>query len=130
MHGIYKLKSMLMEQLEDYAKNQRLSSADLQYVDMLAHATKNLCKIIRDCEEEEYSRNGGSYGYNSYEDGMSGYGRSYEGMSQRRGRAANGRFVSRDSSEIARRLREMIAEAPDDASRSEMQRLAEKLEAM
>lgn len=43
---------------------------------------------------------------------------------------ANGRFVSRDGSEMARKLREMMAEAPDDASRQEIQRLAERMEQM
>lgn len=71
-----------------------------------------------------------------------GYGRSYEdrysrdgyyyddGNSYRRGRAANGRFVSRDGSEMARKLREMMADAPDDSSRQEIQRLAERMEQM
>ena len=53
-----------------------------------------------------------------------------DGMSHRRGRAANGRFVSRDGSEMARKLREMMADAPDDASRQEIQRLAERMEQM
>ena len=42
----------------------------------------------------------------------------------------NGRFVSRDGSEMARKLREMMADAPDDASRQEIQRLAERMEQM
>ena len=50
--------------------------------------------------------------------------------SNRRGRAANGRFVSRDGSEMARKLREMMADAPDDSSRQEIQRLAERMEQM
>lgn len=53
-----------------------------------------------------------------------------DGMSHRRGRAANGRFVSRDGSEMARKLREMMADAPDDASRQKIQRLAERMEQM
>ena len=90
-------------------------------------------------EGEQYSMDGGmgrrSY-RGSYDNGMSN--RRYsmdgyyydDGMSHRRGRAANGRFVSRDGSEMARRLREMIAEAPDDNMRQEIQRLADKMENM
>jgi hypothetical protein len=52
------------------------------------------------------------------------------GNSYRRGRAANGRFVSRDGSEMARRLREMMEEAPDDNARREIQRLADRMEQM
>ena len=51
-------------------------------------------------------------------------------MSHRRGRAANGRFVSRDGSEMARRLREMMNEAPDDSTRQKIQRLADEMENM
>ena len=53
-----------------------------------------------------------------------------DGMSHRRGRAANGRFVSRDGSEMARKLREMMDEAPDDSTRQEIQRLADRMESM
>lgn len=42
----------------------------------------------------------------------------------------NGRFVSRDASEMARKLREMMEEAPDEASKRDIQRLAEKMEQM
>lgn len=53
-----------------------------------------------------------------------------DGMSHRRGRGTNGRFVSRDGSEMARKLREMMEDAPDDASRQEIKRLADKMEQM
>lgn len=61
---------------------------------------------------------------------MDGYYYDDGGMSHRRGRAPNGRYISRDGSEMARRLREMIAEAPDDNMRQEIQRLADKMENM
>lgn len=38
----------------------------------------------------------------------------------------NGRFVSRDASEISRKLREMMQDAPDGGTRHEIQRLADK----
>lgn len=41
-----------------------------------------------------------------------------------------GRFVSRDASEMARKLREMMEEAPDESTKREIQRLAEKMEQM
>lgn len=98
-------------------------------IDTLAHACKNVCKIIESKDEEEYSMNGGSYRGNSYY----GDGRYYYddgGMSGRRGRARNGRFISRDASEMARKLRDMMEEAPDEASKRDIQRLAEKMEQM
>ena len=53
-----------------------------------------------------------------------------DGMSGRRGRAANGRFVSRDGSDMARQLRSMMNEAPDEQTRRELQRVVEKMENM
>lgn len=42
----------------------------------------------------------------------------------------NGRFVSRDASEMARKLREMMEEAPDAATKNDIQRLVDKMEQM
>ena len=42
----------------------------------------------------------------------------------------NGRFVSRDGGEMARRLREMMDEAPDASTKNEIMRLADRLEQM
>lgn len=102
-------------------------------IDMLAHACKNVCKIIESKDEEEYSmdgsyRGGSYYGNSRYS--RDGYYYDDGGMSGRRGRARNGRFVSRDASEMARKLREMMEEAPDEASKRDIQRLAEKMEQM
>lgn len=135
MHDLYNLKEMLCEELETYGRSKELSPSSLEMIDKLAHAAKNVSKIIECSEAEQYSgRNsmrGGSYrdgGYSRdgyyYDDGMS------NGNSYRRGRAANGRFVSRDGSEMARRLREMMEEAPDDNARREIQRLADRMEQM
>lgn len=42
----------------------------------------------------------------------------------------NGRFVSRDASEMSRRLRDLIDDAPDDTMRHEIAKLADKIEDM
>jgi hypothetical protein len=133
MHELYNLKEMLCEELSNYGRSKELSPSSLQMIDMLAHACKNVCKIIESKDEEAYSMDG-SYRGNSYY-GNSRYSRDgyyYDdgGMSGRRGRAMNGRFVSRDASEMARKLREMMEEAPDEASKRDIQRLAEKMEQM
>lgn len=134
MHELYNLKEMLCEELSNYGRSKELSPSSLEMIDTLAHACKNVCKIIESKSEEEYSMDGGSYRGGSYY-GNSRYSRDgyyYDdgGMSGRRGRARNGRFVSRDASEMARKLREMMEEAPDEASKREIQRLAEKMEQM
>ena len=134
MKELYELKEMLCDTLEEYGKKRDLSASSLQTIDTLAHACKNVCKIIEACEEsEDYSNRG--YG-RSYDGGMSrrysmdGYYYDDGGMSNRRGRAANGRFVSRDASEMARKLRDMMDDAPDASTKNEIARLAEKMEQM
>lgn len=75
MHELYELKEKLMRELEEYGTKE-LSAGTLQAVDTLAHAIKNLCKIIEAAEEEEYSMAGGSY---AYARGGGGGGRSNRG---------------------------------------------------
>lgn len=139
---LYELKAMLIDLLNEYSKKRDLSSSSLQMVDTLAHACKNVCKIIEFCENEEMggmsreSRDRSFGRSNSYESSYDSYdGGSYDsyydgGMSNRRGRGRNGRFVSRDGSEMAHKLREMMQEAPDEATKREMERIASKMEKM
>lgn len=146
MHDLISLKEMLCDELAEYGKRDTLTQNSLEMIDKLAHACKNICKIIEAYEEEEYgmsmdgrSYEGGGSG-RSYEGGSgrsygrSGYSRDgyyYDGgMSGRRGRGRNGRFVSRDGSEMARKLREMMEDAPDESVKREIQKLAEKMEQM
>ena len=104
MHDLYNLKEMLCEELSAFGRRDEITLSSLQTIDTLAHACKNVCKIIEHKESDGYST--------------------------RRGRDKMGRFVSRDGSEMARKLREMMEEAPDDALRREIQRLADKMEQM
>lgn len=135
--ALYDLKEMLCKQLNDYGKKGELTAAVLERVDMLAHAVKNLDKIIDHMEESEYSGNmdGRSYGGRSYRDGG-----SYEGgRSMARGRGSNarrdsmGRYASDgysrgDDGSMADQLREMADMAPDERTRQEINRLASKLD--
>lgn len=136
MNELYELKRKLCEALEEYGMRGEISPSSLQMIDTLAHACKNVCKIIESKQGEMYSMDGG----------MSGYGRSYgdmnnrgyyssdgyyydgEGNSTRRGRGMNGRFVSRDGSDMARQLRDMMADAPDEQTRNDIRKLVEKME--
>ena len=112
MHKLINYICDELESLERKVDKGGLSMSELQYIDTLAHAGKNLKKLSE--SDDGYSR--GYY----YDDGYS----------NRRGRAMNGRFVSRDGSEMARKLREMMDDAPDSGTRSEIQRLADKMENM
>lgn len=111
MKELYELKERLIDELKDYGKRD-LSGSSLDMIDKLAHATKNLCKIIEDSDEGNsgyYSRTGRVYDgrdFNSYRrDSMGRYSR--HGLSDK--------------------LRELMDEAPDDRTRMEIQKLVDKM---
>ena len=121
MHALYDLRDMLCKELEEYGKKGDLSAGTLDIVDKLTHTIKNLDKIIEANEESEYSNYGsyrGSYargrGRNAKRDSMGRY--SSEGYSR--------------AGEMADRLRELVNEAPDDRTRQEIQRLADRMAQM
>lgn len=129
MKELHKLKEMLCEELEKYGKEGDLTTGSLEVVDKLAHAVKNLDKIIENYDEEGYSGRSRYYydGDMSYRDGRSYEGRSYEGRSYARRRDSMGRY-SRDG--MADKLRELMADAPDERTKDEIRRLADKMESM
>ena len=62
MHDLYRLKDNLVKELKELGK-QDLNKNNLDYVDKLAHAAKNMAKVIECCEEEEYSHAVSGRGY-------------------------------------------------------------------
>lgn len=133
MHDLYNLKEMLVKELEDYGKSKDLSVGTLDIIDTLAHSVKNIDKIIECYEEKSYSMNGDGRSFDGMSNRYSMRNSYYDyddGMSTRRGRAANGRFVSRDGSDMARQLREMANKSDDEHVRNEIERLAGKIEQM
>lgn len=102
MDELYKLKEMLCKELEQYGTKGELTGGSLEVVDKLAHAVKNLDKIIEAYEDEEGSYAMGGQGY-SREGGYSRDGRymrdggSYRGYSRNDGSYARGQNVRRDS---------------------------------
>lgn len=132
MHEIYALKDILCKQLEEYGRKGELNAAILERVDMLAHAVKNLDKIIEGYEEE-----GGEEYSNA--DGRSYRGRSYRGnMSRNRGtsmkRDSMGRYSRYDGNsydggveDMVDSIRSMMNELPQEVQR-DAQRFVQKLE--
>lgn len=99
-----------LETLEDKAdRNGSLTMTEIQYADTLLHMKKNLLK------SEELSE-GDSYG------------RSY----MARGRGSNARRDSRgryaDRGDMVDTIRDMMHDAPDDATRMEFQRFIDKID--
>ena len=143
MHKLYELKEKLIKELGDYGSKE-MSSGSLDVIDKLAHAAKNVGKVIECCEEEEYSN--AYYGYDGdsyYSDGSytndssMSYVRpdgSYRdgGMSHARGR---GRYAKRDSmgrysrasEDIKHELQELMSKATDERTKSEIRKLMERM---
>lgn len=132
MHELYQLKSMLMNELKEYGKRNELSAGSLETIDKLAHAVKNLCKVIDSMDESE---GGSSYRRGSYDGG------SYDGggSSERRGRMraardSRGRYMSdgyyEAQDDAMKTLRELMDNEQDETNRQEIQKFMTKLERM
>ena len=53
MHKLYNLRDKLVEQLESYDTESELDLKSLEIIDVLAHAIKNMDKIIETCEKDD-----------------------------------------------------------------------------
>lgn len=126
MHRLYNLKETLIDELKQLGSKDRIELADLELVDKLAHATKNLCKIIESCEEAEYSEGMGSYaGMPNFRHGSYARGGSMaQGSSYARGRGTNARrdSMGRYSStgDFRMELEEIMQDAPNEAVRQKL----------
>lgn len=128
MHKLKEIKDKLIEKMERmYSDHPDLSGSVIENIDVLAHATKNLCKIIKDCDEEEYSGrypmvfDGRSYGDESYARGR---------MNAKRdsmGRYSRDDGMSHDYSRWGGAIEDLIREAPDEKTRQELQRIAARM---
>lgn len=152
MDKLYELKDSIIEELEHQA-DKGLTRDSLDTIDKLAHAGKNVAKLIKCCEEEQ---GGSSYAMpdGSYDGSMAGYRRSYNGpwsggangregmgMSGARGRMRAARdsmgrysrmsnasgYSGHDTSEFAEELRKMGMNLPENF-RGEIMRMADKME--
>lgn len=131
MHELYELKEMLCKELEEIGGKGELTAGTLETVDTLAHALKNLDKIIEAKEEEDgYS---GRYYDGSYDMG----GRSYARGRTNARRDSMGRYsrnyrdgYSMATGDMADKLRKLAMDAPDEATRKEIERMASKMEHM
>lgn len=109
MEELYDLKEELISQLCMYSTGRRLDRKSVCDIDMLAHATKNLCKIIKDLEESG-----------------TGYSRAPHGRMTFK-RDHMGRYSTHSPAQMVEELTELMNEAPDEASRQDFQRLINRL---
>lgn len=121
MKKLYELKENLIDELESYS-DKGVNSSNLQTIDTLAHAAKNVCKIIESAEEMEYSGRDRSYADRSY---------ARDRMSYAPNRDARGRY-SRNYSrtdDMVGELHELMERAPEN-TKGEFKRFIERVEMM
>jgi len=136
MHKLIQFVCDELEELERKAeKNGSLSMSEIQYMDTLAHAKKNLLtgEAMMEAEDGEsgryYMPHYGMY-RNSY-----GMDDSYNrGDSYRRGRDSMGRYTSRRGYSyddgMIEELRSLMESAPDERTKSEFRQFIAKMEKM
>ena len=137
MHKLYEFICDELKELEKKADNG-LSVSEIQLMDTLLHAKKNLLKADEMEEESEYS--GAMRDGMMYRDGMreGSYRGSYARNGRGRGRNARrdsmGRYssdgYSRAADDVVERMRDLMQDAPDEQTRQEIQRLVSRMESM
>lgn len=139
---MHKLMEYICEELEDLErkaeKEGKLSMAEIEYGDKLAHFKKNLLSSEEIWEGSEYSMADGSYAERSYARGNN-RGGSYarggnRGGGRRGGANQYGSYrmegYSREGEDMVDDLRELMNQAPDERTRMEFERFIKKIEQM
>ena len=119
MHRLIDFICDEMDELErKVEKDGKLSMAEVEYLDMLAHTKKNLLKAEEMTDDGEYS---GRY----YDGPMMSYAR---GRGRGAKRDAMGRYSRAD--ETITKLHHLMDDAPDERTRQEIKKLIDKMEMM
>lgn len=136
MHALHNLKDMLCKELEKFGERGDITASSLSTIDTLAHAIKNLDKVIMEKEEGgsyRMSYDGNSYRVRSYDDGPDG-GRGYSskrdsmGRYSRDGSYRGGYSRAGEKDEFVRQLQELVDTAPDDSTRQHVERLIRQMD--
>lgn len=137
MHKLMEYVCDEMKELERKAeKDGKLSMAEMQYLDTLAHTKKNLLKADEMSEEgysgmmyPRYYGEGRSYA----DDRSRNDGRSYaRGRNARRdsmGRYSRGGY-SMSADDMVEELRDLMEDAPDEKTRMEFEKFIRRVESM
>ena len=125
MHKLYELKDKLMDELESYVENGKITPTAAEEIKVLSASVDHICNICKDAEEDD------GYSGRMYPDGMGdsyrGYARDGRGYSREGGYSnARGRMnAPRDS-----RGRYSGADGDVEDIKRDMQRLMDKVEKM
>lgn len=117
MRKLYALKDMIIDDLKEYADKGKIDSVSLEAIDKLAHAGKNICKIIDYCEGEEEGYSNASMPRVHMPMPVHSYGRGRYAR-----RDSMGRYSSAgDNVEMFRKdLQDMVDEAPNQFVRQKL----------
>lgn len=147
---MHKLMEFICEELEDLEakveKDGKLSMAEVEYGDKLAHFKKNLLSSEEIWEDSEYSMANGSYAGGSYANesraggsyarGKNRGGGSYARGNRRGGRRGVNQYGSYGmdgysrASDMTDDLRELMQDAPNEKVRMEFERFINKIDQM
>ena len=118
---MHKLIDYICDELDELERksDKGLSMAEVQYMDTLAHAKKNLLKA----EEMD-----GGYSGMMYPSDRS-YGRSYARRRDSMGRYSR-RGYSMATEDMMSELRDLMDKAPDDMTKAEFRKFISKIETM
>lgn len=119
-----------IDELERKADKGKLSMAEIQYLDTLAHTKKNLLKS-EEMSGEGYSERMYPMRGRSYDDGRSyGYtdGRSYARKRDSMGRYSRGYSMANE--DMMDELHELMEKAPDEMTKREFRKFIDKIETM
>ena len=126
-----------LKKANEKLNGREMTAADTAYMDQLLHSLKSV-KTVMAMMDAENEDDGSSYEGRSYRgasgrsgrrrDSMGRYSGDYNGM-RYMGNYSGRRGYSRDD-EMISNLREMMADAPDEQTRSDLQRMISRMEMM
>lgn len=133
---MHKLMDYICEELEELErkvdKDGKLSMAEVEYMDKLAHTKKNLLKSEEMWEDGNYSMTDNmSYARGGNRGGRRGA-NQYGSYAMRGSYARGGRdnYSMGDSTMMIEELRELMEQAPNEHARMEFQKFIKKMEQM
>lgn len=125
MHKLYELKDKLMDELESYVENGKITPTAAEEIKVLSASIDHICNICKDAEEDD------GYSGRMYPDGMGG---SYRGYAREgRGYSREGSYSNaRGRMNAPRDSRGRYSGADGDVEdiKRDMQRLMDKVEKM
>lgn len=125
MHKLMELRDCLCAELEEFSKKKdNLDMDSLKTIDTLAHAIKNMDKIL---EVDENGYSGYMPTYSRANDGGYSSGMNYN-TSGARGRGLSAPRDSMGRYSMASEIHRLMDSAPDEQTRAELSRIASRYE--